>query len=218
MKTWVTWTPSVVLALGALFVVGIDTQQSVALRLPLEGAIPAEHEGHVGRDVTISEAELRVAGVTNYLMRSYESTDEVGQAELFSLYVGYYDGQRRGKTIHSPKNCLPGAGWAALGSSEVMIPTDHGQIPVNRYLLQKDDKQVLVLYWYQGRGRVRANEYHVKWDLLRDAALHRRTEEALVRIVVPITGTEAESFALAAGVAASIAPALDAALPSWKGS
>ena len=58
----------------------------------------------------------------------------------------------------------------------------------------------------------------MKWDLLRDAALHRRTEEALVRVVVHITGTEAEAFALAAGVAASIAPALDAALPSWKGS
>ncbi len=218
MKTWVTWLPSVVLALGALFTVGIDTQQSAALRLPLEAAIPAEYEGQVGRDVTVSEAELRVAGVTNYLMRSYESIDEVGQAELFSLYVGYYDGQTRGKTIHSPKNCLPGAGWTALVSSEVMIPTDHGQIPVNRYLLQKDDQQALVLYWYQGRGRVRANEYHVKWDLLRDAALHKRTEEALVRVVVPITGSEAESFALAAGVAAAIAPALDAALPSWNGS
>ena len=218
MKTWVTWLPNVVLALGALFTVGIDTQQSAALRLPLEAAIPAEYEGHVGRDVTVSEAELRVAGVTNHLMRSYESIDEVGQAELFSLYVGYYDGQTRGKTIHSPKNCLPGAGWTALVSSEVMIPTDHGQIPVNRYLLQKDDRQALVLYWYQGRGRVRANEYHVKWDLLRDAALHKRTEEALVRVVVPITASEAESFALAAGVAAAIAPALDAALPSWNGS
>lgn len=218
MKTWVTWLPNVVLALGALFTVGIDTQQSAALRLPLEAAIPAEYEGHVGRDVTVSEAELRVAGVTNHLMRSYKSIDEVGQAEFFSLYVGYYDGQTRGKTIHSPKNCLPGAGWTALVSSEVMIPTDYGQIPVNRYLLKKDDQQALVLYWYQGRGRVRANEYHVKWDLLRDAALHKRTEEALVRVVVPITGSEAESFALAADVAAAIAPALDAALPSWNGS
>ncbi len=75
-----------------------------------------------------------------------------------------------------------------------------------------------MLYWYHGRGRVRANEYHVKWDLLRDSALHKRTEEALVRVVVPIMGTEAEAFALAASVAASIAPALDAALPSWNGS
>ena len=216
MKTWVTWLPSVVLALGALFTVGIDTQQRVALRLPLEAAIPAEHEGRVGRDVTISEAELRVAGVTNYLMRSYESIDGAGQAELFSVYVGYYDAQTRGKSIHSPKNCLPGAGWEALASSEVLIPTAQGAMPVNRYLLQNGDQLALVLYWYQGRGRVRANEYHVKWDLLRDAALHGRTEEALVRVVVHITGTEAESFTLAAGVAASIAPAVDAALPSWN--
>ena len=44
-------------------------------------------------------------------------------------------------------------------------------------------------YWYQGRGRVAHNEYLVKWDLLRDAALERRTDEALVRLVVPVVAS-----------------------------
>ena len=63
---------------------------------------------------------------------------------------------------------------------------------VNRYLLKPDSHRALVLYWCQGRGRVEANEYIVKWDLLRDAAVRRRTEEALVRIVVPIRVGEME--------------------------
>jgi hypothetical protein len=40
-----------------------------------------------------------------------------------------------------------------------------------------------VYYWYQGRGRIVASEYQVKWNLLRDAALLGHTEEALVRVV-----------------------------------
>jgi EpsI family protein len=62
------------------------------------------------------------------------------------------------------------------------------QVTVRRYLLAKQASRALVYYWYQGRGRVSSNEYKVKWELLRDAALKGRTEEALVRIVLPLTG------------------------------
>jgi EpsI family protein len=61
-------------------------------------------------------------------------------------------------------------------------------VAINRFLLANGGARALVYYWYQGRGRVEANEYRVKWHLLRDAALHGRTEEALVRIVVPLPG------------------------------
>ena len=33
-----------------------------------------------------------------------------GSAPSISLYVGYYASQGQGDTIHSPQNCLPGAG------------------------------------------------------------------------------------------------------------
>ena len=84
---------------------------------------------------------------------------------------------------------------------------------VNRYLLQNGDARALVLYWYQGRGRVQASEYLVKWDLLRDAALKHRSDEALVRIVVPLVGPEENAFELAQSVAERLVPALDNALP-----
>jgi EpsI family protein len=86
---------------------------------------------------------------------------------------------------------------------------------VNQYLLQRGTEAALVLYWYQGRGRVAWNEYGVKWDLLRDAALRRRTEEALVRVVVPVTASRDEALAVATQTASSIIPAISRALPSW---
>ena len=58
-----------------------------------------------------------------------------------------------------------------------------------------------------------ANEYVVKWDLLRDAALRQRSEEALVRIVVPITESQDQAFDLAALAAEALVPALNRALP-----
>ncbi len=204
MKPATVWAPPALMAIAALFTVGIDTQRSLSLRASLADVIPVEFAGHYGEDKLISDAEVEAAGVTDYLMRDYRS---------FSLYIGYYNRQLRGKTIHSPKNCLPGSGWEALASRTVDIPTALGSVTVNRYLLQKENQQALVLYWYQGRGRIQANEYLVKWDLLRDSALRQRSDEALVRIVVRIQTDEDAAFTIAAEMAAEVASALPAALP-----
>ncbi len=213
MNAWLKWSPALIMGIGGLFTVGIDTQRSLPLRAPLDSVVPVEIDGFKAEDVRISDAELEVAGVTDYLMRNYLPAGQDTSAAGFSLYVGYYDRQVQGKTIHSPKNCLPGSGWEALTSRMETIPTDVGPVTVNRYLLQNGDRQALVLYWYQGRGRVQANEYLVKWDLLRDAALKQRSDEALVRIVVPVTSGEAQAFDVAAAAAADIVPDLYDGLP-----
>ena len=214
MKSMAGWGPAIILAFGALFTVGIDGQRTMALRAPLDQTIPRAMAGQLGSDLELSKAEQRVAGMTSYVMRVYSPTGDLRDQidAKFSVYVGYYAAQMRGQTIHSPKNCLPGAGWEALTSAPAVIATAAGTITVNRYLLKRGDQQALVLYWYQGRGRVEANEYRVKWDLLRDAAIKRRTDEALVRIVVPATTTEDAAFREAARVAAELVPAVDRAL------
>lgn len=206
-----TWT----LVAGALLAtVGVRAQRTLALRESLTTAVPASWQDYASRDVTLSDDEIRVAGVTNYLSRVFQRPDTTGNKPPFFLYVGYYDRQTSGRTIHSPKNCLPGAGWEPLTSTVEVVETPAGPITVNRYLIQKGREQALVLYWYQGRGRVEHNEYLVKWDLLRDAALRRRSEEALVRIVVPVRSGEAESLRLAEEAAATIVPALFRAFPA----
>ncbi len=209
------WAPAIVFALGALVTLGIDTQRSVPLQAPLETAIPASFASYGSKDVVISDEEQRVAGMSDYLMRVFqEPGTAAASAYAFSLYVGYYESQTQGKTIHSPKNCLPGAGWEALTNQRVAITTPQGPITVNRYLLQNKQQRALVLYWYQGRGRVEANEYRVKWDLLRDSALRGRSDEALVRVIVPVTGSEQEAFKLASRVASEMVPAVNRSLPS----
>lgn len=214
MRAGGRWVPAGVLVVGAaLATVGVTAQRSLPLREPLARAVPDTLEGLQGRDIQLSAAEAKVAGVTSYVARDYAAADRAGPTP-FTLYVGYYAQQTQGQTIHSPKNCLPGAGWEPLASRSETVATAAGAVTVNRYLLQNGQQRALVFYWYQGRGRVEANEYRVKWNLLRDAALRRRSDEALVRVVVFITRTEDQADALAARVASTVVPAVAAALPS----
>lgn len=207
-----TWAPAIFLAIGIAAVSSAGSQRSIPLEAPLATAVPMELSGNSGIDVEVSEEEQAVAGMSDYVMRVYAPGDPTNE---FSVYVGYYESQTMGKTIHSPKNCLPGAGWEALTSTVATIATVSGAVAVNRYLLQNDDgQQALVLYWYQGRGRVEANEYRVKYDLLRDAALHGRSDEALVRVIVPVTTDEEAAFERASGIAADLVPIVYDALPA----
>jgi EpsI family protein len=149
-------------------------------------------------------------------MRIFEKPAPSGTS-AFSVYVGYYESQIQGKSIHSPKNCLPGNGWEPISAGTTAIPVGSGAVQVNRYLLGKESQTALVYYWYQGRGRIAANEYKVKWNLLQDKALRGRSEETLVRIVVPYTGSAAAADSLATSVAAELMPQIEAHLPPYPG-
>ena len=215
MTRRLAWAPAIVLGLGFVLNLGADAQRTLHLRTSLDHTIPTTISGQASRDVKLSKAEQRVAGMSSYVMRVYspegKQADQIAAA--FSVYVGYYAEQMRGRTIHSPKNCLPGSGWEALTSSAVAVQTPNGPVNVNRYILQRGKQRAVVLYWYQGRGRVEANEYRVKWNLLRDAAIRRRSDEALVRVVVPASGTEEEASKVATQVATTLIPAVTKALP-----
>jgi len=130
---------------------------------------------------------LAILGVDDYLNRVYYGPDR----SVAGLYIGYYKSQRQGDSIHSPQNCLPGAGWEPLESRVMTISTaaaaiGAADIAVNRYVIQKGVDRQLVLYWYQSHGRVVASEYWSKFFLVRDAVRLNRTDAALVRVIVPI--------------------------------
>lgn len=170
-----------------------------------------EWSGRNGPD--LDEPTLRLLGVDDYLSRIYSLHGE----PALSLYIGYYASQRKGDTIHSPMNCLPGAGWAPVTTERVTIDAADGtQVFANRVLIQKGEERQIALYWYQGRGRSVASEYASKALLVWDAATRHRTDGALIRVVSPIrpsdvTGEVAD--ARARGFVARIAPQLSTFLP-----
>lgn len=214
MREWTRWIPGTLLGLGVIINAALVTGRvkPTPLARPI-AQVTRVLEGIQGVDLEVPEDQRRVAGFTDYIYR----THSIGNELAFSVYVGYYDEQRQGKTIHSPRNCLPGAGWEPVGSSVAQIVTADGRtVSVNRYHIVRNAEQAYVYYWYQGRGRVAANEYYVKYELLRDAALRGRTEEALVRVVVPVrNGGVGAADSTAVRVAADLIPSVDRVLPAF---
>lgn len=183
---WRAYVPAFVLLVGCGFVWQTHTQRPMPLGMPLTSIIPAL-DGYKVVDLKIGDEERRVAGMSDYVARSY-TRDSV---EAFQTLVSYYERQGQGSTIHSPRNCLPGAGWEILRGGTRSIAVDGASHDVNYYVLKNGMATDVVYYWYQGRGRIVASEYRVKWNLLRDATLLGHTEEALVRIVIPVRETRA---------------------------
>jgi EpsI family protein len=110
---------------------------------------------------------------------------------IASLFVAGFRTQRTGKTPHSPKNCLPGAGWVPLSSGEITIDVGRpAPISVNRYLIAYGSQRQLVLYWYQSRDRAVASEYRAKFWVMADAIRLNRTDTALVRVVIPVVNRD----------------------------
>lgn len=202
MRDLRAYMPAAVLLLGCALVMTTRSQDAVPLAAPLSGVL-ASQAGYTFVDQVISAEERRVAGMTDYVARIYSRDTTIA----FTTLVSYYDRQTQGKSIHSPRNCLPGAGWEIVQSGTRTLTVNGTAHTVNRYVLKNGHAAAYAYYWYQGRGRVEANEYRVKWDLLRDAALKGHTEEALVRVVVPI-GTSSPVGSDAARPALATAEAL----------
>lgn len=178
------WIPALVLGLGCLALAAANRQVVMPLVRPLDQALPDSLLGLGSRDQAINPEELKISGVSEYVYRIFGADADSVQ---LSVYVGYYEAQSQGKAIHSPKNCLPGAGWEPLEQERITLDAGSYRFPVNRSVLEKKGQKALVYYWYQGRGRVSANEYLVKWEQIRDRALQGRSDEALVRIVIPVS-------------------------------
>lgn len=141
-----------------------------------------------GSDQILDDETLKVLRASDYLLRDFRKSD--GQAA--NLYVGYYASQRSGATYHSPLNCLPGSGWTLSepGKATIALP-DGSSFIANKYVIQNGDYKSLMIYWYQGRGRNVASEYWGKVYTVFDSVRLRRSDGAMVRVTVPIRGSEA---------------------------
>jgi len=165
-------------------------------------------------DPPLEEDILKVLGVDDYLSRIYYQPS----GAAVGLYLGYYGSQRQGDTIHSPLNCLPGAGWEPVQEGRLTIANADGagrDITVNRYVVQKGLDRQLVLYWYQSRGRIVASEYWSKFFLIHDAIRDNRTDGALVRVIAPIPVGAEDHGAGAQQLAEQFVRVLFPALPSY---
>lgn len=175
------------LAITAVFLRSRSRAEVLPQRSQLS-SFPVQVGEWTGREVAISDDFLRILGNGEFLHRIYASPSGTTPVDFF---IAYFPSQRTGSTIHSPKNCLPGAGWVPVESTHLPLIKPDGQtIVVNRYVIAKGPDRQLVLYWYQSHGRVVASEYWAKFYLVADAIHLNRSDGALVRIMTPLAPEE----------------------------
>ncbi|MDM8518060.1 EpsI family protein [Desulfobacterales bacterium HSG16] len=153
-----------------------------------------------------------VLGVDDSILANYNHAD----GRTVQLYVGFYNSQSEGDLIHSPKHCMPGAGWNIIESGivEVDIP-ESGSMNVIRLFLQKGVQKQISLYWFQSRGRIISSEYMQKIYLVTDSITRHRTDGSFVRLITPVyNDDEARAMERLKSFTRSIMPLLNEYIPS----
>ncbi|MBZ5647044.1 MAG: EpsI family protein [Acidobacteriia bacterium] len=174
--------PAALLLAAALFLHARSRPEPQAAHLPIRD-FPRELGGWSSKDIEIAPEVREILGPGDFLSRIYMRPDQ----PYVDLFVAYFPTQRTGNSIHSPKNCLPGSGWAPTESSQLQITGPGGApVTVNRYIISKGLDRELVLYWYQAHARVVASEYWAKYFLVADSIRMNRSDGSLVRVITPI--------------------------------
>jgi EpsI family protein len=206
-------TAAVFLLVAGIAARGVGHGEPVKLVQPFS-RFPAAVGDWKGRSMRLSDVIEKKVGVSDYLNRVYVRDPK----DVVHFYVGYYETQRHGEMVHSPKNCLPGSGWyIAKRETTVLDLAPHAPFEVNQYIVENGIERQLVLYWYQqAGGRIVTNEYlgrvHLAWDAFR----LDRTDAALVRLNVPFEDSTGPALTAAIDFLREAYPRLMRFLPSTE--
>lgn len=177
-------------------------------------AFPTKIGEWVGKEERFDEKVYDILGVDDSILCSYLRPD----GRQVQLYVGFYQSQREGDLIHSPKHCMPGAGWNIIHTSleELTIPdTNPGKIKMIKLILEKGGQRQIVLYWFQSRGRFISSEYIQKLYLIIDSIIRHRTDGSFVRLIAPVMdGDEEKALQYLKDFARLLVPILKEYIPS----
>ncbi len=204
---------AMLLAATALFLQTRGHREIIASHAPL-ATFPLQLGDWSGVNVSLSQDVLDVLGPGDFLLRIYRDP-ALPQPDV-DLFLAYFRSQRAGDTIHSPKNCLPGAGWLPVESRRIAIALPGlPEFPVNRYVIAKGSQKQLVLYWYWAHGRGIASEYWAKYYLIADSIRMNRSDGALVRVTTSLRDGESADQAQARllSFAATFSPRLNEFIP-----
>ncbi len=164
-----------------------------------------------GVDRRFDAQTMSILRATDYLLRDYR----LGKGQTANLYIGYYATQRDGASYHSPLNCLPGAGWSMVDPERIAISLPNGKsFLANKYVIENGGHRELMIYWYQGRGRMIASEYWGKIYTVVDSVRLRRSDAAMVRVTVPITASDDDALESAREFAAVTSGVLPEFVPN----
>jgi len=206
---WLSWLACALL-LAQLATVQLSSRRSVRQSRPASSLSSLElalKDWVLAADDEIPDDALRVLRPTDYVQRRYRST--AGQPDV-DILVAYFLNYSSGAGPHSPAVCLPGAGWKPIERKTISIPVGEVTQPIqaNRFLLNKEGENLLVLYWFQNRYRTVADENLSRLYLIGDSLRLRSRDSTLVRVAIRFDRSATEVDQLAADFARALSSGL----------
>lgn len=191
----------------------VSTSENITPNQPFS-TFPMQIGPWYGKELHFDDKVYTVLGVDDSVLGNYRTQN----GREVQLYVGFYQSQKQGDLIHSPKNCLPGSGWSITSSTitELEIPeADSGRLKAITLILQKGIHKQIMLYWFQSRGRIVTSEYMQKIYLVMDSITRKRTDGSFVRLVAPVyDGDEQKTIEHLTDFTKDLYPVLKRYLPS----
>jgi EpsI family protein len=150
----------------------------------------------VGRKVMIEQLPLtKGAWIGQAVHVTPEVMEMLSPDQLFSasyvgpsgnqvqLFIDYFSPENTTGAIHSPRNCLPGAGWIIVGSEPRIIEAAGRRIPAIRMYLALGQSRQVMDFWYITRFGETANDYRLKFNTMISSLTLRPTDKAFVRFL-----------------------------------
>jgi exosortase D (VPLPA-CTERM-specific) len=151
---------------------------------------PMQLGGWTGRRDVLDKKFIDALKFEDYILADYRKP---GESMPVNFYSAYYESQRQGESIHSPRSCLPAGGWEIQSLEPIAMSGfggSAGEFRLNRAVIQKGNDRQLVYYWFWQRGRNITDEYLAKFYLFWDALTRNRTDGALVRLTTLVPAQE----------------------------
>jgi len=192
-------SPVPILAGGVLLILATLAAPSVA---PHEFPSPARQSlldfplqlgEWAGVSSVMERQYLDALQLDDYVLADYSTVEKAP----VNLYVAYYLSPKKGRSSHSPRQCIPGGGWEITSFEPLRLDqrVDRAKaLEVNRLVIQKGGQKQIVYYWFKQRDRWITSEYGVKFFLFWDSLTRHRADGALVRLVSGVNASETEAM------------------------
>ncbi|WP_290703266.1 VPLPA-CTERM-specific exosortase XrtD [Amphritea sp.] len=141
-------------------------------------------------DLSYLEQEvLDILRADDYFLGSYRDSSS---EEEVNLYMVYYEQQKDGSALHSPKVCIPGGGWVVADESvvEFNYRATGETKAANRVVIRKGEFTQLVYYWIDQKGVSYTDEYLARASLISSAVFDKRSDGALIRVNVLVNNDD----------------------------
>jgi EpsI family protein len=186
-KSFVTSLLILLFALSAASVI-FFRPEPVVVRTNLE-RLPMTINGYMATEDSFSEGVYRELNADKHVYRHYQSQN----GARIDLYIGYYGTAKGGRTGHNPYACLPGGGSAIVetGKVEIRRGVAAETVPVNFILSRKDERNTVMLHWYQTAGRtVVSTGLLQNMERFSGRLFHNRNDGAFVQITASVADAD----------------------------